>query len=458
MSLYPNNSQPAGTPAVSHRKWRRCAVAILLLSLAGAFAGWVRPDGELSAPARTAAPDTRRALLLTVDDLPIAAGSLHPDFEDRLAITKRLLAVMKKHGIRAVGLVTGKNVRTDRDWELLDLWLAAGHELGNHSFGHLNYTETEADAYIADAEKNRALLAGFLDRRGRKLRFFRFPMLREGDTPEKLRAMREYLAGSGQRNLPVTIDNQDWSFEKPWVEAGRKKDARTRADLAQDYRAMLDIETKAYEERGDTLFGRPMPQILLLHANEVGADNWDALFTRLERTGHRFAPADDVLADPAFTETHAVVAPFGYSLWLRYDLERREREARARIEELIGAQVADWNRGDLEAFCRPYADDAAFVTPKGITRGREEVLRRYRASYADPAAMGTLAIAVDEIRLISGTEVSVFGDAVPGRVHGATLLGRWTLTFAGKPPATGFTLLVLRRTAQGWRIVQDASM
>ena len=57
-----------------------------------------------------------------------------------------------------------------------------------------------------------------------------------------------------------------------------------------------------------------------------------------------------------------------------------------------------------------------------------------------------------------------FDAAVPGDVHGASVLARWTLTYAGKPPATGLTLIVLRPrpgAAEGtprWEILQDASM
>ena len=53
---------------------------------------------------------------------------------------------------------------------------------------------------------------------------------------------------------------------------------------------------------------------------------------------------------------------------------------------------------------------------------------------------------------------------MPGDVHGASVLARWTLTYAGKPPATGLTLIVFRPrpgAAEGtprWEIVQDASM
>ena len=44
--------------------------------------------------------------------------------------------------------------------------------------------------------------------------------------------MRAYLAASGQRNAHVTIDDQDWSFEEPWVAARRAGvQARGRAQV-----------------------------------------------------------------------------------------------------------------------------------------------------------------------------------------------------------------------------------
>ena len=40
-------------------------------------------------------------VLVTVDDLPIASGALHPDPADRERLTRGLLAVFAKHGITA---------------------------------------------------------------------------------------------------------------------------------------------------------------------------------------------------------------------------------------------------------------------------------------------------------------------------------------------------------------------
>jgi peptidoglycan/xylan/chitin deacetylase (PgdA/CDA1 family) len=404
-----------------------------------------------------------RPILISVDDLPVAAGDLHADPAERARITGDLLAVLAKHHVPAVGLVIWGNVTTDADRAILRRWLAAGHELGNHSAHHLDLTKTAADAYIADVEAGRAGLADFLSKESGRpsVRFFRYPFLDEGDTAAKLDAVRAYLGRSGQRSLPVTIDDQDWSFEKPWVEARRRGDRRAMAEVGEEYQAALSTEVRDQEARGDRLFGRPVPQILLLHANEVGAAQWDRLFTWLEARGYRFAAADEVLADAAFAEPPRYVGPSGFGLWDRLAALRRAADARDAVAALLKTQADAWNRGDLEAFTSVYAEDASFLSPTGLAQGRQQVLERYRRRYPDRKAMGTLTLEILEARPAQGVEFTALGDARPSRVHGLSVAARWRLAYPGQPDrktAEGMTLLVLQRQGDSWQIVQDASM
>lgn len=401
------------------------------------------------------AQPSARPLLVTIDDLPISSARLHPDPAERERITRGMLDALHKHKVPAVAFVTWDHVLSPADRDLLRLWMDAGHELGNHTLHHLNYTRTAPAEYIADAETARGEIAGLA---GRKVRFFRFPFLREGDTEAKLDAMRAYLAESGQRTVPVTLDNQDWSFEEPWVEARRKGDEAAMARVAEEYHESLHLDIRHHEETGDELFGRPVPQVLLLHGTEVGAAQWDRLFTWLEQRGYRFAKADEVLADPAFAEPHRYVGTFGPGLWDRLVEQKATAKALEEVRKLIETQVEAWNRGDLDAFTSAYAEDAAFLSPSGLTRGRDEVLTRYRKRYPDATAMGKLRLEPIEMRPASGTEFTLVGGAKPSRVHGVSVAARWELSYPDKEPASGLTLIVFRRNRDGWEIVQDASM
>ncbi|HEX4966147.1 MAG TPA: polysaccharide deacetylase family protein [Thermoanaerobaculia bacterium] len=403
-----------------------------------------------------------RPLLISIDDLPVAGGDLHTDRAERERITQDLLAVLAKHHVPAVGLVIWGNVKGEADRAILHQWLAAEHELGNHSASHLDFTTAAADAYVADIEAGRTGLTGFLAQEGGKpLRFFRFPYLDEGDTTAKLDAVRAYLARSGQRNLPVTIDDQDWLFERPWVEARRKGDRQEMARVGDEYQESLHVEIRDQESRGDRLLGRPLPQILLLHANEVGAAQWDRLFTWLEARGYRFAKADEVLSDPVFQEDPRYVGDASFGFWDRLIALRRAKDAENGVASLLKAQAEAWNRGDLEAFTSVYAEDATFLSPTGLTQGRQQVLERYRRRYPDRKAMGILSLEVIETRPAEGIEVTPLQDARPSRIHAVSVAARWKLVYPDQPEkktAEGLTLLVLRQHGKSWEIVQDASM
>lgn len=134
--------------------------------------------------------------------------------------------------------------------------------------------------------------------------------------------------------------------------------------------------------------------------------------------------------------------------------------AEAAIRTLLAEQAAAWSRGDLEEFVSVYADDALFVSPSGLTRGRDEVLARYRRRYPDRAAMGRLTLDVLELRLTPGEEAEP-GRGAAGEVHGARVVARWTLSYpedAEREEASGLTLIVFERRGGRWRIVEDASM
>ena len=447
----PRAATLGASPAVSLAVSLGVSLAISLCVAGGALL-----PGAASADVTPA--EWKRPIVITVDDLPLSSRNLHAPAGERRAITRDLLAALRRNKIHAVGLVTWGNIRDATDRRALEAWLDAGHELGNHSTRHLSYSATDVETYVADVESCRVHLAEVLAPRGQSVRFFRFPFLREGNTREKVDAMRAYLETSGQRNLPVTLDDQDWSFERPWVEARRAGRSRDLERIACDYQAALRAEIRDQEARGDELAGRKLPQILLLHANAVGASQWDALFTWLEETGHEFVGADEAFADPILHQIPPVVAEYGFGAWDRIAMARRDEEARAEVAALLDEQASAWNRGDLDAFCSVYADDALFVSPSGLTRGRQAVLDRYRAKYPDAAAMGTLSLEVVETRTASGTEVSILGDARPSEVHGVSVVARWRLAYPDREAKSGLTLLVLAWARGAWRIVQDASM
>jgi ketosteroid isomerase-like protein len=116
----------------------------------------------------------------------------------------------------------------------------------------------------------------------------------------------------------------------------------------------------------------------------------------------------------------------------------------AAIFAVLNKSAADWNRGDIDAFATSYkhSPDILFIGSR-ISRGYDQMLATYHARYPTAAAMGQLSFLQLEVQ--------------PLDARFATATGRFHLerTIAGGGNADGYFLLVLERTADGWRIVRD---
>jgi ketosteroid isomerase-like protein len=116
--------------------------------------------------------------------------------------------------------------------------------------------------------------------------------------------------------------------------------------------------------------------------------------------------------------------------------------SKIQIHAVLDAQVEAWNRGDVEAFMQGYRNSpsTSFVTATGILRGWETVLARYKKSYPDRAAMGTLTFSDLDINVLSP--------------NAAYVVGHWQLQREHDQPGGVFTL-IFRKFPEGWRIVHD---
>lgn len=116
--------------------------------------------------------------------------------------------------------------------------------------------------------------------------------------------------------------------------------------------------------------------------------------------------------------------------------------ARAEILATIEQQVKGWNSGNIEAFMQGYSrtDSLRFASGGSVTYGWQPMLDRYRKSYPNRAAMGTLTFTDISVDLISRDAAMVFGT--------------WRLKREKDEPWGLFTLLFKKMNGE-WRIVHD---
>ena len=112
------------------------------------------------------------------------------------------------------------------------------------------------------------------------------------------------------------------------------------------------------------------------------------------------------------------------------------------IRAVLAGQAAAWNRGDIEGFMQGYwnSEQLRFASGDSVTYGWAAANQRYHAHYPDRAAMGTLEF--------SGLDVEILAP------DAAVVFGHWALQREHDRPHGLFTL-VLRKTAEGWKISRD---
>jgi peptidoglycan/xylan/chitin deacetylase (PgdA/CDA1 family) len=232
------------------RKKRDCplptfisGVVLLMASHSGyGFAAVQDSDG---APAR-------RAVAITVDDVPYVGGPQH--IEDVRRVTERFLQVVRERAVPVSAFVTGANVlvegQVDDRMALLERWCDAGIDLEGHSNSHLSFNDLGLQNYIDDVVQGLLLPKRIMEARGRAVRFYRHPFNHTGANEQAKRAFEDFSRARKIQLAPFTVEHADYLFNSIYL------DARARADLTQ-----LDVAFNFAERISRENFGREIPQI-----------------------------------------------------------------------------------------------------------------------------------------------------------------------------------------------------
>lgn len=270
--------------------------------------------GQPQAPARG------RTMAVTIDDLPYVNASQTEYLAHAGRATTGVLRALAAYGAPAVGFVNeGKLWAPPREHAarvaLLEQWVAAGMVLGNHTYSHPDFNGLTVAEFQREIETGERITRRLMRPREPYQLYFRHPMTHTGDTREKKDAIDTFLSARGYKVAPHTIENSDYLFNPHYVAAVRAQDTREAKRLADLY---LDhtIKATAFAERiAVEIFGREVPQTLLIHVNDITAATLDVMLSRFAARGYRFITLDEAMADEAYRTKDAYVGTHGPS-WL----------------------------------------------------------------------------------------------------------------------------------------------
>ena len=222
-----------------------------------------------------------------------------------------ILDTLKSHSLKAALFVVGRNVEDEEGRKLLGAWNTSGHLIGNHTYSHRNFNSStmKLETYEQDILHAEDLLKGFP---GFK-KYFRFPMLKEGDTAEKRDGLRNFLASHGYRTGHVTIDNSDWIVDQ-------RLTARLKDQPAADVKPYRDFylehmwdRAQYYDSLAKRVVGRTINNTILMHFNLLNGLFLDDLIRMFKSKGWEMIDAEEAFSDPVFMSKPQIL-PAGESI------------------------------------------------------------------------------------------------------------------------------------------------
>jgi peptidoglycan/xylan/chitin deacetylase (PgdA/CDA1 family) len=281
----------------------------------------VTPVGDLSAAG------AEKVMAVTVDDLPLTRMPDSAAEAERL--TRRLVTTLTGHGVPAVGFVNEVKLEGDdggptaERLALLETWLDAGLELGNHTHSHPDLHRVPLAGWLEDLRRGeRSIRALAAARDLPPPRWFRHPFLHTGRSAKDRRAVEAELAGRGFRVAPVTHDNQEYVYAAVYDRAHEAGDEELKARIAGAYVDYMLAQLGFVEGNARDLFGRAIPQVLLIHGNRLNADHLGRLLDAIEARGYRWASLGEAVADPAYDSADEYYGPAGITWLHRWALTR----------------------------------------------------------------------------------------------------------------------------------------
>ncbi|MET0645058.1 MAG: M56 family metallopeptidase, partial [Pyrinomonadaceae bacterium] len=284
----------------THPRRPFAAAAVALALLCGILVGQrALTPAEAKAPPAAAPP--RREVAVTFVNFPGYSYDA-PILSNQM---RRLLRSLKENDVQAVGFVNEASLYRDgaeheaRVAALRD-WVAAGHELGNETAHHTSLYNTSVEAFEAEVLSGDRLLSKLAAERGGRVRYFSYPYLNTGSTPEVKASVEKLLRERGYRIHPVTVDNMDWLFNRAYADLLTRDDEAAAASLRAEYVAYMERMFEFYENYSREVVGREIPQVLMLTGGVLNAHCFGDLAAMMKRRGYSFVTLEQATRDEAY--------------------------------------------------------------------------------------------------------------------------------------------------------------
>ena len=287
---------------------------------------------------------SQKQIALTFDDLPMASPRI--SLQHTININQKLLSTLKKEHVPAIGFVNESmvemNDETAERVDILRLWVNQGFELGNHTYSHVDYNTIPFNAFVEEFKKGELYTKKVLQEKNKKIKYFRPAFLSTGSTLEKKQKLENFLQDNGYIMALSTIESSDFTFNLVYLQAKFGQDSSKMKKVVKDYLDFTEKRLVYFESVTEEVVGTAIPQILLVHVNDINADNLDKLLQLLKAHHYEFISLGEALEDPVYRQKDTYINKRGISWLHRWNV--KNRKALMKQEPGIPAEIKAQNQ------------------------------------------------------------------------------------------------------------------
>ncbi|MBA3353900.1 MAG: polysaccharide deacetylase family protein [Blastocatellia bacterium] len=250
--------------------------------------------------------------------------------KDSDATARLLIHKLKVHRVPATGFLQGGMISDGEKFfpvqtNIARMWIDAGFEVGLGGFNHMKLYNTNVDEYIANIEKNERVAKKLIGEMGLPPRYFSYPFLNTGRTVADKAKVEAWLASRGYTSVKYTFDNQEWMYSFAYDIARNDNDVNTMKEIRELYLAYLNKMFDHFEAYSTEMFGRDIPQTMVLTPSRLITDTADEFFGMATKRGYTFITVDEAQTDPAYKTKEDFTGVGGISWFERWTMAKGHR-------------------------------------------------------------------------------------------------------------------------------------
>jgi beta-lactamase regulating signal transducer with metallopeptidase domain len=250
--------------------------------------------------------------------------------QDSDATARLMIAKLTQYKIPAIGFVQGGMISDGEKLfpvraNIVRLWRDAGFEIGIGGFKHINFHATSYDDYVANVEKNERVTRQILAEKDLPLRYFSYPYLYTSKSGDEHKRFEGWLKDRGITSVKYGIDNNEWMYSFAYDVARRDNDLNTMKEIRDAFMEYMTQIFTHYEAYSREMFGRDIPQTMVLTPSRLVADTADDLFGMIQKRGYSFVSMGEAMSDEAYKGDEHYDGDKGVSWFERWTLVAGKR-------------------------------------------------------------------------------------------------------------------------------------